>query len=77
MTAKNGRAMIKKNSRYERILATMAGVGRAKNRSEKAWNLFVLYNQRITAHPCTIKAHNHLSRMIYEQTCSNLNNLTT
>jgi len=59
MTAKSGRAIIKNNSRYERILATMAGGGRAKNRSEKAWNLFVLYNQRITTHPCTIKAHNH------------------
>jgi len=76
MTARNERGMLKNNSRLNRILATMAGGGRAKNRSEKAWNLFVLHNQRITTHPCTIKAHNHFSRMIYERVCSNLNNLT-
>ena len=45
MTAKSGRAIIKNNSRHERILATMAGGGRAKIEVKTTGeNLFLLLN---------------------------------
>jgi len=51
MTAKSGRAMIKNNSRHERILATMAGGGRVKNRSKKRTGEFISStNKAIATH---------------------------
>jgi len=50
MTAKSGRAMIKNDSRHERILATMAGGGRVKIEVEKPCEFISSTNEVIAAH---------------------------